>query len=110
MTIDERFARLEQYTAGLGEQRRKDREENRQLWRETQNEILSVSRKLNDLTDLFLRSQKEAEERRREIDERFRQTDERFRQTDERFRQTNERIDALVSAIGEWISRDTRQN
>ena len=100
MTIDERFERLELYTAGLGEQARRDREESRQLRRETQNEILSISRKLKDLNELFLRSKKEGEERRREIDQRFRETDERFRQTDER-------IQALVSAMGQWMRKDT---
>ena len=43
---DERVSRLEHYTAGLDDQARRDREESRQLWRETQQEILSVSRKL----------------------------------------------------------------
>ena len=94
MTIDERLDRLEHYTAGLGEMFLKEREESRQLWRETQGEIAALSRKLNELTDNFLRFQKEGAERSREIDERFRQTDERFRQTDER-------INSLVSAIGE---------
>jgi len=108
MTIDERFERLEHYTAGMGEQMRRDREECRQLWRETQSEILSISRKLNDLTEMFVRSKMEYEERQREIDERFRQTDERFRETDEKFRQTDERIQALVSAMGEWMRKDTR--
>jgi len=99
MTIDERFERLEHYTAGLGEQARKDREESRELWRETQRQILAISSKLNELTEIFLRSQQEAEARQREIDERFRQTDERFRQTDER-------IQSLVSAVGEWMRKD----
>ena|SRR5579863_4778956 len=96
MTIDERFERLEHYTAGLGEMFVREREESRQLWRETQQEILSVSRKLNELTDQFLRFQVEGEERKREIDKRFRETDERFRQTDAR-------IQSLVVAIGELI-------
>ena|SRR6266702_2384674 len=99
MTFDERFERLEHHTAGLGEQARRDREESRHLWRETQNEILSISRKLNDLTELFLRSQEKADERQRALDERFRQTDEKFRQTDER-------IQVLVSAMGEWMRKD----
>lgn len=92
MTIEERLDRLEHFTAGLDDQARRDREESRQLWRDTQHEILSLSRKLNDITDQFLRFQKEAEER--------------DRRTDERFRQTDERIQTLVSAIGEWIRKD----
>ena len=101
MTIDERFERLEHYTAGLGEQALREREESRQLWRETQHEILMVSRKLNDLAEQYLRSKEDT-------DARFREIAERFRETDERFRQTDERIQTLVSAMGEWMRRDTR--
>ena len=43
MTIEERFERIEHVTAGLAEERRKDREEFRALWRDTQ-------RQLNELT------------------------------------------------------------
>lgn len=91
MTIDERLDRLEHFTAGLDDQARREREESRQLWRDTQREILSVSRKLNDLSEQFLRFQQEAAER--------------DRQTDERFRQTDARIQTLVSAIGEWMRK-----
>ena len=56
MTIDERLVRLKNYNAGLDEQDRKEREESRRLLRETQREILGVSRKLNDLTEQFLES------------------------------------------------------
>ena len=96
MTFEERLDRLEHFTAGLDDQARKDREENRQLWRETQHEILMPSRKINDLAEQVLLVQKNAEERDRK-------TDERDRKTDERFRQTDERIQTLVSAIGEWM-------
>jgi hypothetical protein len=33
MTTDERIERIEHVTLGLAEERRKDREESRQLWR-----------------------------------------------------------------------------
>lgn len=36
MTIEERFERIEHLTAGMAEERRKDREENKSLWRDTQ--------------------------------------------------------------------------
>ena len=39
MTIDERFERIEHYTAGLAGERRKDREEYKALWRDTQPKI-----------------------------------------------------------------------
>ena len=60
VTIDERFERLENYTAGLGEQARKDREETRQLRRETQREMLTLSRKMTDLAEQFLSFQQAA--------------------------------------------------
>jgi len=39
MTTDERFERIEHVTAGLAEDRRKDREEFRALWRDTQRQL-----------------------------------------------------------------------
>jgi hypothetical protein len=51
MTIDERFERIEHVTVGLAEQYRNDREESRQLWRDTQRQLNEVTFRLNDLTD-----------------------------------------------------------
>ena len=39
MTAEERIDRIEHVTAALVEERRKDREEYRQLWRDTQRQI-----------------------------------------------------------------------
>jgi len=39
MTNGERFERIEQVTAALAEERRKDREEYKQLWRESREQI-----------------------------------------------------------------------
>jgi len=39
MTLEERFARIEHVTAGIAEQREKDREEYKALWRDTQRQI-----------------------------------------------------------------------
>jgi len=98
MTIEERFARLEHYTAGLGEQLRREHDENRELWRESQREIARVERNLATLSDQFVRSQEDFLRFQREAAERSRELDERFRQTDER-------IQALVSSIGEWMRK-----
>jgi hypothetical protein len=103
MTIEDRVNRLEHFTAGLDDQARRDREESRQLWRETQQEILTVSRRLVELADQFLRFQTAAEERDRKAEERDRKADERYRQLEEQDRRTDERIQALVSAVGELI-------
>lgn len=50
MTTEEPFERIEPITAGLAEERRKDREESRQLWRNTQHQIHELSIRMNDLT------------------------------------------------------------
>jgi hypothetical protein len=50
MTTDERFERIEHITAGLAEEHRKDCEENRQLWRDTQRKINEVAVRINELT------------------------------------------------------------
>jgi hypothetical protein len=39
MTTEERLNRSEHFTAAEAEQRRKEREENRQIWRDTQRQI-----------------------------------------------------------------------
>lgn len=49
MTADERFERIEHVTAGLAEQGRKDREEDRQLWRGTQLQLKELAVRVNDL-------------------------------------------------------------
>jgi len=56
MTIDERFERIEQVTAGLAEDRRKDREEFRSLWQDTQRQLNDVTGKIADLGDRIARS------------------------------------------------------
>ena len=105
MTIDERIARLEHYTAGLDEQSRKEREENRQLWRDTQ-------RTLTEFIERTTHSQQKIAEKHQELAEQFRQFQqeaaERDRETDRRFRETDARIQTLVSAIGEFIRKQPK--
>jgi flagellar hook-associated protein FlgK len=88
MTIEERFERIEHVTAGLAEEHRREREENRQLWRDTQRQINELTVRMNDLTlkvadtnDAIIRFAEES------------------RAAD---RQLGDRIDALVSAIGKF--------
>ena len=50
MTIEERFERIEHVTASLAEERRKDREESRQLWRDTQRQIGELATRMSELT------------------------------------------------------------
>ena len=100
MTIEERFERIEHVTAGLAEERRKDREENRQIWRDTQRQIDETQRQINALTlkiadtnDTIARLAEESREADRRIAEESREADRRL----------VERIDALVSAIGKLL-------
>jgi hypothetical protein len=55
MTAEERFERIEHVTAGLAEQFRKDREENRQLWRDTQRHINELTLKVANMNDAITR-------------------------------------------------------
>jgi hypothetical protein len=95
MTTEERFERIEHVTAGLAEERRKDREEFRALWRDTQ-------RQLNELTIRVAEVNDRLSARIGELAEHAAVRD---RETDRRFRETDARMDKLVGAIGEWMTR-----
>ena len=98
MTTEERFERIEHVTAGLVEERRKDREESRQLCRATQCKLDQSADRVNGIAIQMDRFILEAAARDAEIDRRFRETDQRFRETDAR-------IDKLVSGIGEFVRK-----
>jgi hypothetical protein len=117
VTTDERFERIEHVTAGLAEQFRKDREENRQLWRETQRQI-----------DQFVAESRAAAAESRASDERLKQRIEELaaegRAEDQRLekridqlaaearaedKRLGERIEALVIAMGEYIASQKRE-
>jgi hypothetical protein len=89
MTIDERFERIEHVTAALAEERRKDREEYRQLWRDTQRQINANSAAIAALTLKIADTQDfiRAETERAEAAE----------------QDLRDRVSALVSAIGQFI-------
>jgi hypothetical protein len=92
MTTEERFERIEHVTAGMAEQARKDREENRQIWRDTQRQLSELALRMGELAI-----------RVNDLAEAQIKTEDRFRETDQRFRETDQRVADLVSAIGEWI-------
>ncbi len=95
MTVEERLNRIEHITAGLAEERRKDREEDRQLWRDTQ-------RQLNELSTRVIDMGEELRESDRRLEARINQLAEESRAADQQLR---ERIDALVSAIGKMPTK-----
>jgi len=102
MTIEERFERIEHVTAGLAEEWRKDREESRQLWRDTQRQLDQLADRVNGLADRVggIAIQ---------MDRFILEAAARDRETDQRFRDTDARIDKLVSAIGEFMRKQGGQ-
>jgi chromosome segregation ATPase len=101
MTTEERFERIEHLTAGIAEERRKDREEYKALWRDTQRQLNEVSARLVQLS--------EADEEARAADKRL---EARIEQLAGESRAANklleERITALVSGFGEFIANNQK--
>jgi chromosome segregation ATPase len=95
MTTEERFERIEHITAGIVEERRKDREEYKALWRGTQRQLVEVSTRLVQLS--------EADSR---LEARIAQLAEESREADKRLA---ERIDALVSGMGKFMRERPQQ-
>ena len=91
MTSEERFERIEHVTAALVEERRKDREEYRQLWRDTQRQINENSAAIAALTLKMADTQ-----------DLIRAETERATNAEQQLR---DRVDAMVSGIGELISQ-----
>jgi hypothetical protein len=89
MTIDERFARIERVTAGLAEERGKDRGELRGLWRDTQRQLDQLTGRVDAIAT--------------HLDSFILESNARDRETDRRFRETDARIDKLISAMGEFL-------
>jgi uncharacterized protein YukE len=95
MTTDERLERIERVTVGLAEERRKDREEFRSLWRDTQRQLNDLTGKIADLGDRIAQI----------ADESY-AADQR---SQERDRRLGERIESLVSAMGEFVASQTHK-
>ncbi len=93
MTTEERFERIEHVTAGLAEERRKDREEFRALWRDTQRQLNELTLKLATHAD----ESRAADDRLRE---RIEQADQSARDRDQELR---DRIQAMISAMGGYL-------
>ena len=98
MTIEERFERIEHVTAGIAEERRKDRDENKNLWRDTQRQIFDLATGANELRSRI-------EELGERIDKLATESRAQDKRTGQRIDQLGEHIDQLVSAIGQLITR-----
>lgn len=102
MTIEERFERIEHLTAGIAEERRKDREEYKTLWRDTQRQIDDTARTVAALArDLISLSGTVGE-----LTIRIRDLAEESRAANQRI---EDRIDSLVSSMGELIPKLVQQ-
>jgi hypothetical protein len=102
MTTEERFERIEHLTAGLAEERRKDREEHKALWRDLAAKTESIARHVDALAvDTRLRFDQVAD-RIEALVEAGERTDARLKALGEA---TDARIAALVSAVGQYIQQ-----
>lgn len=92
---DERLDRIEHVTAGLVEKARKDREEDRQLWRDTQRQLNELAIKVGDLTIKISDTNERLEARITQLAEEARAAD----------RALAERISSLVSGMGAFMGK-----
>jgi hypothetical protein len=98
MTSEERLDRIEHLIAGIAEERRKDREEYKGLWRDTQRQLSEVSIRLVQLSEADSR----LEARIEQLAEEARLASAESRAADKRLEQ---RIADLVSGFGEFIAK-----
>jgi len=93
MTIEERFERIEHVTAGIAEERKKDREELRGLWRDTQRQLDQLTGRVDAIAahlDTFIAESRAADQH---LGARIEETDKRLA----------ERIETMISAMGGYI-------
>jgi septal ring factor EnvC (AmiA/AmiB activator) len=102
MTSEERIDRIEHVTAALAEERRKDREEYRQLWRDTQRQINDLTLKMADTNDKVAETNDTVARLTADLTRQIRASDERAKAAEQELR---DRIASLVSAIGQLLQR-----
>jgi predicted nucleic acid-binding Zn-ribbon protein len=102
MTSEERLDRIEHLTAGIAEERRKDREEYNGLWRDTQRQLNEVSIRLVQLSE----ADSHLEARIEQLAEESRAANKELQAAD---KELQERIASLVSGFGEFIRQNTKQ-
>ena len=102
MTTEERLSRIEHITAGIAEEHRKEREEDRALWRDTQRQINELSTRVVQMGDELREADRRLGQRIEQIAESMRASDQRARDAEQELR---DRIAGLVSAIGQFPSR-----
>jgi chromosome segregation ATPase len=98
MTTEEQLERIEHLTAGIAEERRKDRDEYKAVWRHTQRQLNEVSTRLVQLSEADSR----IEARIEQLAEESRAADKRL---ETRIEGLGERIDDLLSGFGKFIQQ-----
>jgi hypothetical protein len=106
MTTDERFERIEHVTATLAEERRKDRDEYKTLWRDTQRQLSELATGLNTLSSHVDELAVETRIRFEELGDRIDLLAAESRAQDKAL---GERIDQMVSAIGHFIANQPQR-
>ena len=86
MTPEERFEHFKRLTAGLAEERRKNRDEDKTLWRDTQRQINELSARILQ----FGQESQESARRHREADSRL---EARIKQLAEESGEADRRLD-----------------
>jgi division protein CdvB (Snf7/Vps24/ESCRT-III family) len=102
MTIEERLDRIEHITAGIDEERRKDRDEYKALWRDTQ-------RQLNELGARVVQMSEENQIAHAQFREADKRLEAHISQLAEEAKGTNKGIEDMVSGIGELIRHLPKQ-
>lgn len=102
MTTDERFERIEHITAGIVEDRRRDRDEYKALWRENQRQLAEVTTRLAEASAGLAGLARHVDELAVETRLRIQELAEESRTADQNL---GARIEALVSAIGQFMSK-----
>ena len=98
MTTEERFERIEHINAGIAEERRKDREEYKALWRDTQRQLNEVSIRLVQLSEADSRLEARLDQLADTVTRHAEESHAANKLLDER-------ITALVSGFGEFIAK-----
>ena len=101
MTTEERLQRIEHLTAGIAEERRKDRAEYKALWRDTQRQLNELGIKMVQLSEQTQEADARLEAANSRLEARILQLAEESREADKRL---EERIASLVSGFGKFIA------
>ena len=102
MTPEERLDRIEHITAGIAEERRRDRDEYKSLWRQNQDQWRQTQDQIDKLTHGLVELGRQLGEQATETSIRIRELAVDSHAADERLAA---RIDSLVSAIGAHVQQ-----